>query len=503
MTPPGYPLLYQVNTRVWLTQLSELLGRRATLDDIPESDLDRLAALGVDWIWLLSVWRIGETAQRISRIHPELPKEYKQILPDLQEQDIGGSGFAISDYAVSPGLGGDAALARLRKRMGKRNLRLMLDFVPNHTALDHPWVQTHPEYYVAGTEADLAREPGNYIRLQRPEHDLILAHGRDPHFPGWSDTLQLDYSNRSTQQAMLAQLIQVSSLCDGVRCDMAMLLLPEVFERTWGRRPEAFWPGAVQQIRKQHPGFLFLAEAYWDLESSLLEQGFDFAYDKRLYDCLREKDAAMVRKHLRSNTEQKCKLAHFLENHDEPRAAAIFPPEVHQAAALVTYLVPGMKFFHLGQFEGRKKRIPVQLVRAPKEPVDQAVKSFYERLLAVIRQPQVRMGEWQLLECLPAWEGNWTADCYLAFAWQGKDRSPLLVVVNYAGNQSQCCVRLPVPEFRGRTVRLDDLLGTAAYERDGNELVSRGLYVDLAPWAYHVFELSLPPNIAPLSLQHS
>ena len=156
MTRPAYPSLYQINTRVWLTELSKTLGRPAKLDDIPDAELDRLAALGFDWIWLLSVWQTGAAGQRVSRSNAEWRREFKETLPDLSEEDIPGSGFAITGYTVHKRLGGDAALARLRERLRKRGLKLLLDFVPNHTGLDHPWVESHPEYYVSGTELDLA-----------------------------------------------------------------------------------------------------------------------------------------------------------------------------------------------------------------------------------------------------------------------------------------------------------------------------------------------------------
>src|SRR5215468_4821162 len=357
MTTARYPSLYQINTRVWLTLLSQTIGRAATLDDVPDSVLDRLAALGFDWVWFLSVWQTGPAGQRVSRGNAEWLKEFQETLPDLREGDIGGSGFAITGYTVHPELGGAAALARLRKRLRTRGIRLMLDFVPNHTALDHSWVEEHPEYYVAGREADRARAPQNYIWVKRKRGDLLLAHGRDPYFPGWPDALQLDYANPATQEAMIGELVRIAGQCDGVRCDMAMLVLPEVFERTWGQRAPLFWPRATQRVRERVPGFTFLAEVYWDLEWNLLQQGFDYTYDKRLYDRLREKHARPVRDHLRAGLDYQGKLARFLENHDEPRAAATFSPDIHQAAAVITFLSPGLRFFHQGQLSGKLKRI--------------------------------------------------------------------------------------------------------------------------------------------------
>jgi hypothetical protein len=220
------------------------------------------------------------------------------------------------------------------------------------------------------------------------------------------------------------------------------------------------------------------------------QQGFDYAYDKRLYDRLREGHARPVREHFLAGLDYQRKLARFMENHDEPRAAATFAPDQHEAAAAITFLSPGLRFFHQGQFEGRTKRISPHLVRAPQEPVDQRLQRFYERLLAILRQPVVRDGQWQLLECTPAWEGNWTRDCILAFAWQGPGDERLLVAVNYAANQSQCHVKLPFSGLGNHRWRLEDLLGDATYEWNGGDLQARGLYLDEPPWKARVFSLT-------------
>jgi hypothetical protein len=490
MTAPRYPSLYQINTRVWLTELSQALGRAATLDDIPDAELDRLAALGFDWVWLLSVWQTGPAGQKVSRSNPEWRREFQETLPDLREEDIAGSGFAITAYTVDRGLGGDAALARLRERLRARGLRLMLDFVPNHTALDHGWVEDHPDYYVAGNERDLAREPRNYTWARRARGDVLLAHGRDPYFPGWPDTLQLNYGNPATQEAMIGELLRIAGQCDGVRCDMAMLVLPEVFERTWGIRARPFWPEATRRVRERSPGFCFMAEVYWDLEWTLQRQGFDYAYDKRLYDRLRGGHARPVREHFHAGLDYQDRLARFLENHDEPRAAATFPPGMHEAAAAVTFLSPGLRFFHQGQFQGRRKRISPHLVRAPQEPVDARLEGFYSRLLAVLRRPEVRQGSWRLLECVAAWDGNGSWDNFLAFAWEGPGGGRLLVVVNYAPTRGQCYVRLPLEGLGGARWRLRDLLSDAAYDRDGADLRDRGLYLDEPAWRAAAFALS-------------
>ena len=490
MSAPRYPSLYQLNTRVWLTALSSALGRPATLDDVPDADLDRFAAQGFDWVWMLSVWQTGPAGQRVSREHPEWRREFEETLPDLREDDIAGSGFAITGYTVADRLGGHAALARLRERLRSRGLRLMLDFVPNHTGLDHPWVGEHPEYYVAGTEEDMARAPANYARVPAAGGGRILAHGRDPYFPGWPDTLQLDYANPALQDAMIAELVAVGDQCDGVRCDMAMLVLPDVFERTWGRHAEPFWPRATEQVRQRVPGFCFMAEVYWDLEWTLQQQGFDYTYDKRLYDRLREGPARPIREHLHAGLEYQDRLARFLENHDEPRAAATFQEARHEAAAVVTYLAPGLRFFHQGQFEGRTRRISPHLCRAPEEPVNARLADFYDRLLSVLRRPVVRDGDWRLLPCGVAWDGNPTWDNYVAYGWQMGRDDRIVVAVNAGDTHGQCFVRLPFGDLAGRQWRFEDVLGSAVYVRDGGELQTWGLFLDEPPWKAQVFALT-------------
>ena len=484
---PRYPSLYQINTRVWLTELSRTLGRRAKLDDIPDAALDEFARQGFDWIWLLSIWQTGAAAQAISRSNAEWRRDFKETLPDLTDDDVAGSGFAIKSYTVHRDLGGDAALARLRERLRKRGLKLMLDFVPNHMAPDHPWVAEHPDYFVGGSEIDLTRAPQNYFRVPAKTGSRLFAHGRDPFFPGWPDTIQLNYGNPALQEAMIGELTRIAGQCDGVRCDMAMLVLPDVFQRTWEIDSKPFWPRAIPRVREKSPDFVFMAEVYWDLEWTLQQQGFDYCYDKRLYDRLREGHARPVREHFHAGLDYQDRLARFLENHDEPRAAATFDTAKHRAAAVITFLSPGLRFFHQGQFEGRHKRISPHLVRAPSEPTDAALSEFYARLLAALRHPAVRDGSWQLLDCRPAWDGNLTHDCFIAFAWEKSRTARLIVVVNFSDHQSQTKLRLPFETTPNATYRFQDLIGNATYDWPGAELATSGLYVDLPAWGSHVF----------------
>ena len=493
------PLLYQVNTRVILHERGLELGRPATLDDLTDAFLDRVAARGFDWVWLLGVWQTGEAARAVSRANPEWLAEYEEALPDFTPEDVTGSPFAIVDYSVHRDFGGDDALARLRTRLAVRGLRLLLDFVPNHMALDHPWLADAPHRFIGGSDADLDAQPQNYFRAG----DLVVAHGRDPYFDGWPDTAQLNYRHPDLRRAMTAELARVAERCDGVRCDMAMLLEPEVFTRTWGERslPDdgtapadaAFWPDAIAAVRAQHPGFVLMAEVYWDLEWQLQQHGFDYTYDKRLYDRLRGDGPAAVRGHLGADPEFQGRSARFLENHDEPRAAHTFPDAVvHQAVAVVTFLSTGLRFFHEGQLAGRRVKAPLHLRRRPDEPADPLLVDFYDRLLAVLADPVLREGTWRLLATRPAWDGNPTDDAYVVAGWSAGEEAPLrtLVAVNLSGEQAQCRVELATAlDASGTLTLVDRMHDDVDYVRDTADLATHGLYLDLEPHGYNVFEV--------------
>jgi hypothetical protein len=494
-----HPLMYQINTRAFLGSLAAVTGAAATLDDVPDAAIEAIARRGFTWVWLLSVWQLGPAGRDVALARPGARAAFSAALPDYTDADIGSSGFAIVDYEVARDLGGPDALARLRSRFARRGIKLMLDFVPNHMALDAAWLADHPDYFIHGTPVDLKRAPQNYVSLEIAGGSVTLARGRDPNYDGWPDTLQLNYANPSLQQAQRLNLLDIAEQCDGVRCDMAMLLLPDVFERTWGVRPEPFWPVAIGAVKREHPAFTFMAEVYWDLESTLLDQGFDFAYDKRLYDRLREGTAGGVRDHLgHASLAYQSKLVRFLENHDEPRAASAFEPPKHEAAAVITYLAPGMRFFCHGQFEGARVRVPVEMLRAPAEPVDTALQAFYERLLAVLSIDAFHVGDWEFVEPVPAWAGEATFERFVAFAWQvvpyaweQSRRERILVAVNFSPEQSRCRLRVPFTELGGRAVVLTDLMGDERYERDGSELIGPGLFVELAPWRYNVFRIEV------------
>lgn len=478
-------MLFEVSARLLLSRLSAQAGRKATLSDVPDAWFRQLAGRGFDAVWLMGVWQTGEAGRRIALSRKDLLTEWRKVLPRLRPEDVAGSPYAVQEYRVHRDFGGDEALAAFRRKLAEHGVRLILDFVPNHVALDHPWVNEHPGFFIPGTTAALEREPANYVKVG----DRVLAHGRDPHFPGWSDTLQLNYADEGLREAMRGVLERIAGMCDGVRCDMALLVLREVFAKTWGERfgnwREEFWPSAVARIRRSSPGFLFLAEAYWGLEDALCETGFDWAYDKGFYDELIAGDAQAVKTRLSDPAEALARRVRFVENHDEPRAAAAMPGPQARAAAVLAALAPGAFLMHDGQELGLRVRTPVQLARQAHEEGDGETLAFYEKLLGAAQAAEVGEGRWKLLSPAPAWHRNPTWRSFVAFLWSAEG-ADTLVVVNFGPTQAQCKVRLPRRFGEGRW-RFADRLGAEEYVRDGGELTDGGMFFDMVPWGWHAF----------------
>src|SRR5256714_751884 len=488
-----HPTVYEINAWVWLRELGRARGSRVGLGDVPREELERLAGYGFDALWLMGVWERSPAARRISRTNPALLEEYARTLPHYAEEDIVGSPYAITGYRVDPSLGGDEGLADFRERMRETGLRLVLDFVPNHVAIDHAWLTEAPERIVQSDAGALAREPQNYFRAGPGEAARVVAHGRDPYFDGWPDTAQLDYRRAETRDAMNREPLALASKCDGVRCDMAMLVTREIFLRTWGGEFDAadaeFWPEAIAKVRAERPDFLLMAEVYWDMEYELQRQGFDFTYDKRLYDRMLHEGAPSVRAHLRADMSYQSRLARFVENHDERRAAEGFGPGRGAASSGLALTPPGLRLLDEGQLEGRPVKLSVHLGRRPDEPTDADAREHYRRLLAALSHDVFHEGEWRQVEPREAWAGNQSHENFVASLWaSGEDLR--LVAVNLSNEQVQCYLPLELHALAGRTGFLKDLLGEAQYLRDGDGLMSPGLYLDVPAYGHHLFELT-------------
>jgi hypothetical protein len=486
---PRYPTLYEINTWVWLVELSRKYEKKITLSEIPESDWEAIAAYGFDAVWLMGVWERSPTGIEIANRNQDLVADFRRALPDFRPEDNVGSPYCIRRYSVDSRLGGPEGLAVARRELLERGMKLILDFVPNHVAIDHPWVIEHPEYFILGGPDDLRSDPLSYIAID----GTVYARGRDPYFPAWPDVLQLNAFAPELRRAASETVLSIARQCDGIRCDMAMLFLNEIFERTWGDRsgprptPE-YWTDVIPIAKEEHPNFLFIAEAYWDTEWQLQQLGFDFCYDKKLYDRLVHRDAEGVRLHLSADLNYQGKLVRFIENHDEPRAAAAFSPATRQAVEVMIATLPGLRLFHEGQFEGRMVRMPVFLGRRQEEVVDPALQSFHKKLLKAIDRPAFRDGEWSLCE-RTGWTDNATFKNIVAWSWsKGEER--YLVIVNLSDLPSQARVQLSWADAEMSEWLLRDVISGAICKRAGDEVLSQGLFVDLGPWKYHFFQCS-------------
>lgn len=486
----NHPLLYEINTRCWLRELSEQLNRKITLANVPEEDLAGWQRLGFTHVWLMGVWTTGARGRELALSEPSLMQAYDEALPRWRKTDVAGSPYSIAAYAVPAALGGDAGLAKFRERLHALGMKLVLDFVPNHLGCDHPWTAERPELFVqspAEVEGTFAVDTATNTRW--------LAHGKDPHFAPWTDTVQLDYRRTGARAVMRELLLSIAARCDGVRCDMAMLLLNEVFAKTWAHlaAPEAapeteFWAEAIPAVKARQTDFLFLAEVYWGLESRMQSLGFDFTYDKQLYDDLIWSNAVWAqRRLLESPPEFVSASAHFLENHDERRVAEALTLEQHHAAALVILGLPGLRLLHEGQLTGARVRMPVQLSRRPVEPPVAEIEQLYERILIALPKAGVGQGTAAVLAPRPAWTENPSGQNFILVLWQSKPEEFALLAANLAPHRSQCYAPLGVANLADRNWSMSDLLGEERHERFGNDLQSQGLYLDLPPFGAHLF----------------
>jgi glycosidase len=429
----------------------------------------------------------------VSKSHDSWKEELIRELPDLKETDITGSPFAIMSYTLNRQFGTLEELVQVKKILNEEFIHLILDLVPNHIGLDHRWIEEHPEYLIVGTEDNLRENPKRWTKID----NKILAYGRDPYYDGWPDTLQINYRHAGLRQAMKQEIQSISQYCDGLRCDMSMLLLPDVIQKTWGNLSipldgtcpvdQSFWLEAIPEIRELRPDFIFIAEVYWDLEWELQQQGFNYTYDKRLYDRLRDRIAEPVKFHLNADLSFMNKSVRFLENHDEPRAASVYPDEKqHQAAAIITYGVPGMHFFAEGQFDGFKSKVSMHVGRRRKEPQDPSVYDFYTKLIHI--RNTIKDSIFSLRNINPAWDGNSTHGNFIA--WTMVDpKVKYLFVVNYGWTQGQCRVMLEnvLEDVVESDVEFNDIVVNKVYKRSMEELKKVGIYIDLPTWGYHVF----------------
>ena len=490
---PDNPHIYQINLMTWLHELSDRDGQNRTLATIPDKEWYLLKEKGMHIVWLMGIWERSPDSRKRAREEPSLVEECRNILSNFVMEDIVGSPYAVHDYSPDPILGSMEDLRLLKEKLEEMGLFLVLDFVPNHTACDHSWIEHHPDFFVRKKTGKNNCDEG-FFRAGSEPFGPCIAHGKDPFYPPWTDTAQLDYSNEKCVQAVIETMSRISDYCHGLRCDMAMLVMKEVFHKTWGpylfkrEGAQEFWPMAINAVKSRNEGFVFLAESYWETEYELQAQGFDYTYDKNLYDLLVRGDIEGVKSRLFTPLERQKKMIRFLENHDEPRAFHIFGKEKIRCAMIIHATLPGMRLWQRGQFQGNLIRPPVQLRRGPREPVQKDVEVFCEVLLREVGQPVFHEGHWEMCATY-GWADNQSHENLLTWRWDLQEERRL-IIANFSSSPAQGYVKLPLKWFKeGGQILFRDPLKGDLFLRPSTQVKKSGLFTGLESGDFHFFRI--------------
>lgn len=492
MISSNNPRLLEINARIWIKRF----GNNCSLSSIPDTELNKWIELGIDMIWLMGVWKNNETVINEYCFEPELISSYNSALKDWTKEDVIGSPYSIDKYELNPLLGTREDLLSFKKKLNDAGISLILDFVCNHFSAKSSLIWSNKEIFLPADEYIFKNDP--YTFYPSPANNKeYLAHGRDPLFPPWKDTAQTNFYSREARNYLTSVLIEISDLCDGVRCDMAMLPLNNIFYNTWigvlkkygFEKPEKeFWEEAITEVKNKRSDFIFIAETYWDLEWQLQSLGFDFTYDKRLTDRLVAGAIHSIKEHLQAEKSFQEKSVRFLENHDEDRAIVKLGREKSIAAAIIASTIPGIAFYFDGQCDGKKIKLPLQLGREPEEKHDEKIKEFYRTLLKITKADVFRNGFWKLLETNSAADNDNSYENILAWEWR-LDNALRIVVVNYKGSTSRCRLKFDIVS-KADDIVLTDLLNNVTYKRSVKEISEKGLFVELKSFNSHIFSFN-------------
>ncbi|TGK52327.1 alpha-amylase [Leptospira bouyouniensis] len=363
--------LYEIGSRLFCVKNGK------QIQDLTNEIQKKTLFSWADEIWLMGVWKNSPSSQKIAQTMPELQVGYRKIRSKLKQDDVYGSPYSIYEYVPDPLLCESPDLTDIQKWFHSQNKKLILDFVPNHMAIDSPIVLENPNLFLK------TEEPNDSKNTFIHPNGIRYYHGKDPYFDGWTDTIQWDFSNSEVERYHIQLLKKIAKQCDGVRCDMAMLPLPNVFEKTFGKKSVYHWKNIIHTIKEEYPEFKFYAEVYWGLEETLQTLGFDATYDKSFYDSLFHQNLEYVYQSIQKRSSTS--LIRFLENHDENRAYDTFGLQSKTYFGLLS-ASPSTILLYDGQELGLSKKIPVQMIVADEEEPVPTIESFYTNALSIIRK---------------------------------------------------------------------------------------------------------------------
>lgn len=482
------PHILEINARNWLKQLRVSLGRKnLTLDEVPEQDIFDIKSHGFDALWLMGVWKESPASRAIAREDKDINDYLAKIVPGYKKEDIVGSQYAIYDYTVNEDFGGNEALLKLKKRLNAFGIKLILDFAGNHLSKDNPLTLTDKEIFICSDKEPEAKD----LFFQTKDGSWI-AHGKDPYFPSWTDTAQINQFNPKARAFLKDTLFKILPLCDGLRCDMVMLMLNKVFRDTWGNfikeetPAEEFWPQVINEVKNIYPAFTFLAEVYWGMEWEVQELGFDYTYDKILYDRLRLSTAQDIQGHLNAEHLYQKRSLRFIANHDEEAPLSAFGKEKSKAAAVAAYTLIGARLFTISQLYGEDKRLPIQYTRGLRV-IDKDILAFYKQFLDIINNPCFHGGQWTIKNPKPAEENDLSFQNILCWAWT-QQTTQKIIIINYSDVPSKCI--MPIDKAPSKEILIlkehfkqnETILPSAQAKKEGVRL-------ELSPFETKIFSV--------------
>ena len=301
--------------------------------------LDDLADLGVNCLWLMPIFPIGEQ-DRKGRL---------------------GSPYSIKDFKkINSRYGSSRDLKKLVSQAHKRDMKIILDMVCNHAAWDNSLLEKHPAWFTKNNEGNIIQPPGT----------------------DWFDVADIDYSNREVRDYMLDILIYWVKKydIDGYRMDVAEYV------------PLDFWKHALKEIKKIKPEILFLAEGdHPKLHARAFHLSYGWNSRLSLLRILSYKQSARAFKKVMQHEEKIYPAGaikmRFSENHDLGRSCSIFGKEESRVAAVLNFTVPGIPMIYAGQEIGARRRPSVfdkDIIEW--ESADPEFYNFYQRLIKLRKE---------------------------------------------------------------------------------------------------------------------